>query len=86
MYAGALFFEEENYEKSKRLFFENRNSFVERVGLCDGGSCFVLKYFDTANIAPSTLSGTTSFVAVYLTYRHSPYFALAYTANICGFW
>lgn len=42
---------------------------------------FILKYFNTANIIPSTLSVTTSFVAVYLTFRRSPFFALAYTAN-----
>ncbi len=42
---------------------------------------FVLRYFDTANILPSTLSVTTSFVAVYLTFRRSPLFALAYAAN-----
>lgn len=42
---------------------------------------FILKYFDTANLIPSTLSVTTSFVAVYLTFRRSPYFALAYAAN-----
>ena len=42
---------------------------------------FILKYFDTANLVPSTLSVTTSFLAVYLTFRRSPYFALAYAAN-----
>ena len=42
---------------------------------------FILEYFDTANIIPSTLSVTTSFLAVYLTFRRSPYFALAYAAN-----
>lgn len=42
---------------------------------------FVLLYFNTANIIPSTLSVTTSFVAVYLTFRRSPLFALAYAAN-----
>lgn len=42
---------------------------------------FILKYFNTANIIPSTLSVTTSFVAVYLTFRRSPFFALAYAAN-----
>ena len=42
---------------------------------------FILEYFDTANILPSTLSVTTSFLAVYLTFRRSPYFALAYAAN-----
>ena len=42
---------------------------------------FILDAFDTANIIPSTLSVTTSFLAVYLTWRRSPYFALAYAAN-----
>ncbi len=42
---------------------------------------FILKYFNTANLIPSTLSVTTSFVAVYLTFRRSPYFALAYASN-----
>lgn len=42
---------------------------------------FILAYFHTANILPSTLSVTTSFIAVYLTFRRSPYFALAYAAN-----
>ncbi len=42
---------------------------------------FILTYFNTANIIPSTLSVTTSFVAVYLTFRRSPLFALAYASN-----
>ncbi len=42
---------------------------------------FLLAHFNTANIIPSTLSVTTSFIAVYLTFRRSPYFALAYAAN-----
>lgn len=42
---------------------------------------FILNYFHTANMIPNTLSVTTSFVAVYLTFRRSPYFALAYAAN-----
>ena len=42
---------------------------------------FLLEYFQTANLFLSTLSVTTSFVAVYLTFRRSPYFALAYAAN-----
>ena len=42
---------------------------------------FILKYFDTANIIASTLSVTTSFLAVYLTFRRSIYFALAYAMN-----
>ena len=42
---------------------------------------FILDYFHTANMIPSTLSVTTTFIAVYLTFRRSPYFALAYAAN-----
>ena len=42
---------------------------------------FILGHFHTANMIPSTLSVTTSFVAVYLTFRRSPYFALAYASN-----
>ncbi len=42
---------------------------------------FILAYFNTANLLPSTLSVTTSFAAVYLTFRRSEYFALAYAAN-----
>ncbi|MBR6633935.1 MAG: nicotinamide mononucleotide transporter [Clostridia bacterium] len=42
---------------------------------------FILKHFNTANLLPSTLSVTTSFVAVYLTYLRSPYFAIAYAMN-----
>ena len=42
---------------------------------------FILKAFGTANLIPSTLSVTTSFAAVYLTFRRSPYFSLLYAAN-----
>ena len=42
---------------------------------------FILEYFNTANIVPSTISVTTSFIAVYLTFRRSPWFALAYASN-----
>ena len=41
----------------------------------------ILNYFHTANIIPSTISVTTSFFAVYLTFRRSSYFSLAYAAN-----
>jgi nicotinamide riboside transporter PnuC len=40
-----------------------------------------LEYFYTANIIPSTISVTTSFAAVYLTFRRSPYYAIGYAAN-----
>ncbi len=42
---------------------------------------YILSYFHTANIVPSTISVTTSFLAVYLTFRRCPTFALAYAAN-----
>lgn len=44
---------------------------------------YILAYFHTVNLLPSTLSVTTSFAAAYLTFRRSPYFALAYAANDC---
>ncbi len=42
---------------------------------------FILEYFGTANMLPSTISITTSFIAVYLTFKRSPYFAIAYASN-----
>lgn len=42
---------------------------------------YILSYFHTANIIPSTLSVTTSFLAVYLTFRRSAFYAIAYSAN-----
>lgn len=34
--------------------------------------------FNTTNLIPSTISVTTSFLAVYLTFRRSPYFAISF--------
>lgn len=42
---------------------------------------FILDRFGTANLVPSTISVTTSFIAVYLTFRRSEFYALAYAAN-----
>lgn len=42
---------------------------------------FILRAFKTANLIPSTFSVTTSFAAVYLTFRRSPYFSLLYATN-----
>ncbi len=42
---------------------------------------FILKAFNTANLPISTFSVFTSFLAVYLTFRRSSYYALAYAAN-----
>lgn len=45
------------------------------------GFYFVLRTFRTQQLFFSTLSVTTSFAAVYLTWRRSPLFAVAYAAN-----
>lgn len=42
---------------------------------------YILKIFNTANLMCSTLSVTTSFIAVYLTIKRSSFFALAYACN-----
>lgn len=42
---------------------------------------FILKFLSTANIIPGTISVATSFLAADLTFRRSPYFALAYAVN-----
>ncbi len=42
---------------------------------------YILAVWETANLLPSTISVTTSFLAVYLTFRRSAYYALGYAAN-----
>lgn len=42
---------------------------------------FILSALHTANLIPSTISVTTSFLAVYLTFRRSAFYAVAYAAN-----
>ena len=42
---------------------------------------WILKALGNAELAVSTLSVTTSFLAAYLLFRRSPYYALAYAAN-----
>ena len=42
---------------------------------------YILGSFHTANLVPSTLSVTTSFLAVYLTYKRSAFYAVTYAAN-----
>ncbi|MCM1508188.1 MAG: nicotinamide riboside transporter PnuC [Ruminococcus flavefaciens] len=42
---------------------------------------FILKFFHTSNLVFSTLSVLTSFIAVYLTFRRSTFFSLAYALN-----
>ncbi|MBQ6796928.1 MAG: nicotinamide mononucleotide transporter [Clostridia bacterium] len=42
---------------------------------------FILRHFGNANLIPSTISVTTSFLASYLMMMRIPYYALAYAAN-----
>lgn len=42
---------------------------------------FILRYFNTQNLTVSTISVTTSFCAAFLTFKRSPFFALAYALN-----
>ncbi len=42
---------------------------------------FILRFFDTPNLLFSTLSVTTSFLASYLTYYRSPFYAIGYAVN-----
>lgn len=42
---------------------------------------FILKYLGTSNLLVSTFSVSTSFSAVYLTSKRSPFYALAYALN-----
>lgn len=43
--------------------------------------CYILAAFHTVNLIPSTISVTTSFLAVYLTFRRSAFYAICYAAN-----
>lgn len=42
---------------------------------------FILGWLGNANLLVSTISITTSFIASYLTYLRSPYYAIGYSAN-----
>ena len=59
----------------------DRTNYMTLCASLIGVTSLIFNAFDTANIIPSTLSVTTGFLAVYLTFRRSPYFALAYAAN-----
>lgn len=51
------------------------------VGTVTFAFYFILKYLDTSNLIVSTVSVTTSFLASYLMYKRSKFYALAYAAN-----
>lgn len=61
---------------------KKENAFMSILAiLVTAGFYFILDAFNTANIVPSLISVTTSFLAVYLTFKRSPFFAIAYAAN-----
>ena len=49
--------------------------------VCTAAFYYILNWLGNANLIVSTLSITTSFIAAYLTFCRSPYFALGYAAN-----
>ena len=67
-----------------KVYQINRKETVTMFALAFGVTFlfyFILDFFHTSNLIPSTLSVTTSFLAVYLTYKRSPYYALGYALN-----
>lgn len=75
---------EVSYISKKQIFLMIALSITVTAGFY-----FILKALGTANLILSTVSVTTSFIAVYLTYLRSPYYALGYSANdlvLIGLW
>lgn len=74
------------YKKSKEVEIQRMNSKQVTVMLIIT-TCvtiafyFVLKALSTANLLFSTLSIATSFLAVYMTYMRSPFYAVGYALN-----
>ena len=74
------------YQKSKEVKVSKVNSKQLAMGLMltvivTVAFYFILGALNTANLVISTLSITTSFMAAYLTYLRSPYYALVYASN-----
>lgn len=65
-----------NRLKKKEIVF-----MISLTALTTGIFYFILAAFHTSNLLPSTISVTTSFLAVYLTFRRSAFYAVAYAAN-----
>ena len=75
------------YEKNRSEVKVNHITIKETIFMClitavvTAVFYFILEYFKTANLAPSTISVATSFAAAYLTFSRIPYFALVYAMN-----
>lgn len=65
-----------NHLKMKEIIF-----MLLLTAVVTWGFYYILKAFHTANLIPSTISVTTSFLAVYLTFRRSAFYAAAYASN-----
>ena len=71
-------------ENEVRISKVTRKQIIIMIGLSiiiTGIFYFILKYLNTENLIISTISITTSFIAGYLTYLRSPYYALGYASN-----
>lgn len=71
---------------SERAFAGAENLDVDRRGGMHGCILLHIAALGTANLAVSTISVTTSFLAAYLTACRSPYYALAYAGNDIVLW
>ncbi len=75
------------YKGNKSQVIVNKISFKEILflivltGVVTFIFYFILSYLNTANMLFSTVSVSTSFIAVYLTFRRSPWYAVGYAAN-----
>ena len=67
--------------KVHRLSRGQQLGMVGSAALVTVGFYFILRGLGTANLLLSTISVTTSFLASYLTFFRSPFYALAYAAN-----
>ncbi len=75
------FSSEKNEVRVAKLTFKNAVSGLTLSIIVTIIFYFILKYFNTANLIVSTISVTTSFLACYLTYCRSSFYALAYSLN-----
>ena len=67
--------------KMERLCTKDRVWMVVLTALVTFGFYWILRALGNAALLTSTISVATSFLAAYLLFRRSPYYALAYAAN-----
>ena len=74
------------YKKSKevKIYKMNRRQVVFMAAMCIITTIafyYILRFLGNASLIVSTVSVTTSFLASYLTFMRSPFYALCYAAN-----